>query len=62
MTNDKIYETTTKVSPIAKDRPKSLRTAIPMIIRELLDLTKDDKIAWEVYQENGKKYAKIYKK
>jgi len=59
---EKIYETKTKVSAIAKDRPKSLRTAIPMIIRELLDLTKDDEITWEVYQENGKNYAKIIKK
>ena len=52
----------TKLSTIAKDRPKSLRVAIPTTIRELLDLTKDDTLIWEVYQENGNKYAKVYKK
>ncbi|WP_292474250.1 hypothetical protein [Methanosphaera sp.] len=62
MTDEKIFETTTKVSPVAKNRPKSLRIAIPTTIRELMDITPQDEIIWEIYQENGKKYAKLYKK
>ena len=62
MTEEKIYETTTKVSTVAKNRPKSLRIAIPTTIRELMNITPEDDVLWEIYQENGNKYAKLSKK
>lgn len=58
---EKIFQTKTKLSKISKDRPKSLKTGIPTQIRDILELKQGDYLIWELYQEKGKKYAKISK-
>ena len=40
---------------------KSLRTTIPSEIVGILELTKDDKLAWEVNSDNNEIFVKVKK-
>ncbi len=59
---EQIYTKTTKLSKLAKNRPRSLRLVIPVTITELLGLTSEDELVWEIYHEKNEMYAKVYKK
>lgn len=59
---EQIYKKTTKLSKLAKNRPRSLRLVIPVTITELLGLTSEDELVWEIYHEKNEMYAKVYKK
>ena len=51
----------TKVVQVSK-KSQALRTAIPLIVRENLSLTSDDKLVWQVYLEENKMKVEITKK
>ena len=52
----------TKINSQSKARPQSLVLRMPAKVRDILELQPNDKIILDVYQENEKKYLKLYKK
>lgn len=52
----------TQTKKASSKRPKSLITRIPTEIRDSLNISLNDTLIWEVYEENTEKYIKIYKK
>lgn len=62
MTKELLLKDEVKLQMASSKRPKSLKTRIPISIRDKLDLKKDDTLIMELYSENGEKYVKMYKK
>lgn len=60
MTKIDLVHAKSKCVLATKQRPKSLRTPIPALCRDFLELEKGTVLTWELYQENdGEKYIKI---
>jgi hypothetical protein len=60
MQNSELVRLTSKIT-LANAISKSLRATIPVEIVESLNLEVGEVIEWELFNHNGKKYARIRK-